>query len=72
MSEIDDQAPSADASKGPAKAEGVATSVIDRSGDPLLTVTGLKKHFPITKGILRRQIGAVKAPAVASPPPGAP
>jgi oligopeptide/dipeptide ABC transporter ATP-binding protein len=37
-------------------------SAIDRSGDPLLTVTGLKKHFPITKGVVfKRQIGAVKA-----------
>ena len=30
-------------------------------GDPLLSVKGLEKHFPITKGILRRQIGAVRA-----------
>ncbi|RJL36016.1 ABC transporter ATP-binding protein [Bailinhaonella thermotolerans] len=29
--------------------------------DPLLSVTGLRKHFPITKGLLRRQVGAVKA-----------
>jgi peptide/nickel transport system ATP-binding protein len=37
-------------------------SPIDRSGDPLLNVTGLKKHFPITKGVVfRKQIGAVKA-----------
>ncbi len=37
-------------------------SSIDRSGDPLLKVTGLKKHFPITKGVIfRKQIGAVKA-----------
>src|SRR5689334_10158526 len=28
---------------------------------PLLEVTGLKKHFPIRGGLLRRQIGAVKA-----------
>jgi peptide/nickel transport system ATP-binding protein len=33
-----------------------------RSGDALLRVTGLKKHFPITQGVLfQRQIGAVKA-----------
>jgi peptide/nickel transport system ATP-binding protein len=31
------------------------------SGEPLLTVTGLVKHFPITKGLLRRQVGAVQA-----------
>ncbi len=28
---------------------------------PLLEVRGLKMHFPITSGLLRRQIGAVKA-----------
>jgi oligopeptide/dipeptide ABC transporter ATP-binding protein len=28
---------------------------------PLLEVTGLEKHFPIVKGLLRRQTGAVKA-----------
>jgi len=27
----------------------------------LLEVTGLQKHFPITKGLLRRQVGAVRA-----------
>ena len=31
------------------------------SGEPLLRVTGLVKHFPITKGLLRRQVGAVQA-----------
>ncbi|MBB5935893.1 peptide/nickel transport system ATP-binding protein [Streptomyces zagrosensis] len=30
-------------------------------GEPLLKVTGLVKHFPITKGLLRRQVGAVQA-----------
>src|SRR5882757_962887 len=29
--------------------------------EPLLEVTGLKKHFPIRGGLLRRQVGAVKA-----------
>jgi oligopeptide/dipeptide ABC transporter ATP-binding protein len=29
--------------------------------DPLLEVRGLQKHFPIKGGLLRRQIGAVKA-----------
>ncbi|GAA3931528.1 hypothetical protein GCM10022244_45440 [Streptomyces gulbargensis] len=29
--------------------------------EPLLKVTGLKKHFPIRKGLLQRQTGAVKA-----------
>ncbi len=31
------------------------------AGEPLLKVTGLTKHFPITKGLLRRQVGAVQA-----------
>ncbi|WP_069815403.1 ABC transporter ATP-binding protein [Streptomyces sp. TP-A0874] len=31
------------------------------SEQPLLKVSGLVKHFPITKGILRRQTGAVQA-----------
>ncbi|WP_328300928.1 dipeptide ABC transporter ATP-binding protein [Streptomyces sp. NBC_00435] len=31
------------------------------SPEPLLRVTGLVKHFPISKGLLRRQAGAVKA-----------
>ncbi|GGV08918.1 hypothetical protein GCM10010495_22230 [Kitasatospora herbaricolor] len=29
--------------------------------EPLLRVTGLTRHFPITKGLLRRQSGAVRA-----------
>jgi oligopeptide/dipeptide ABC transporter ATP-binding protein len=31
------------------------------AGQPLLTVQGLKKHFPIYGGVLRRQIGTVYA-----------
>jgi peptide/nickel transport system ATP-binding protein/oligopeptide transport system ATP-binding protein len=31
------------------------------SGEDLLSVTGLQKHFPIRRGVLRRQTGAVKA-----------
>jgi peptide/nickel transport system ATP-binding protein len=30
-------------------------------GEPLLTARGLEKHFPVTRGLLRRQVGAVKA-----------
>ncbi|MDQ1286455.1 MAG: peptide/nickel transport system ATP-binding protein [Actinomycetota bacterium] len=30
-------------------------------GDRLLEVTGLQMHFPVTQGLLRRQVGAVKA-----------
>jgi peptide/nickel transport system ATP-binding protein/oligopeptide transport system ATP-binding protein len=29
--------------------------------EPLLSVQNLEKHFPITKGMLKRQVGAVKA-----------
>ncbi|MFJ8043178.1 ABC transporter ATP-binding protein [Kitasatospora sp. NPDC096147] len=29
--------------------------------EPLLRVSGLTRHFPITKGLLRRQVGAVRA-----------
>ncbi|WP_330335202.1 dipeptide ABC transporter ATP-binding protein [Streptomyces sp. NBC_00536] len=43
-----------------------ADETADRAADssaeePLLKVTGLVKHFPIHKGLLRRQSGAVKA-----------
>ncbi|SDH87119.1 peptide/nickel transport system ATP-binding protein/oligopeptide transport system ATP-binding protein [Sinosporangium album] len=31
------------------------------SAEPLLSVTDLSKHFPVTKGLLKRQVGAVKA-----------
>ncbi|WP_101296573.1 ABC transporter ATP-binding protein [Halegenticoccus soli] len=33
----------------------------DRSGEPLLRVRGLKKHYPITEGVLRREVGRVRA-----------
>ena len=29
--------------------------------DPVLEVSGLKKHFPVKKGILRRTVGHVLA-----------
>ncbi|NUP76942.1 MAG: dipeptide ABC transporter ATP-binding protein [Nonomuraea sp.] len=29
--------------------------------EPLLSVQGLEKHFPVMKGLLKRQVGAVKA-----------
>ena len=32
-----------------------------RRDDALVTVTDLKKHFPIMKGVFRRQVGAVRA-----------
>jgi len=33
----------------------------DRGDEPLLSVRGLKKHYPIREGVLRRQVGTVKA-----------
>ncbi|CAN7653368.1 ABC transporter ATP-binding protein [Mesorhizobium sp. LjNodule214] len=38
-----------------ARASGAAPN------EPLLTVSGLKVHFPIRRGVLRRQVGAVRA-----------
>ncbi|MGW0474626.1 ABC transporter ATP-binding protein [Streptomyces coeruleorubidus] len=37
------------------------TAVTDDDDKPLLKVEGLVKHFPIKKGLLQRQAGAVKA-----------
>ncbi|WP_234388025.1 MULTISPECIES: ABC transporter ATP-binding protein [Streptomyces] len=45
-----------------ANASGAATLTKDAApGDVLLKVTGLQKHFPIRKGLLQRQAGAVRA-----------
>ena len=38
-----------------------ATSSAAQDNQVLLSVRGLKKHFPIMKGIFRRQVGAVRA-----------
>ena len=43
----------------PRQAQAPAGDSADR--EVLLRVEGLKKHFPIKKGILQRQVGAVKA-----------
>ncbi|MFC5187356.1 ABC transporter ATP-binding protein [Actinomadura harenae] len=32
-----------------------------KTGEPLLEVTDLRKHFPVTAGLLRRQVATVKA-----------
>ncbi|KFG73571.1 peptide ABC transporter ATP-binding protein [Streptomyces mutabilis] len=41
---------------------GGATLTEDAApGETLLKVTGLQKHFPIKKGLLQRQVGAVRA-----------
>ncbi|MEW1684773.1 dipeptide ABC transporter ATP-binding protein, partial [Streptomyces sp. NPDC093594] len=42
----------------PAQSDGAAGT---SDGDVLLKVTGLQKHFPIKKGLLQRQVGAVHA-----------
>ena len=36
-------------------------SAPNRKGEPIVSVKGLKKHFPIMKGLFRRQVGAVRA-----------
>ena len=35
--------------------------MLDDAAPPLLRVTGLKMHFPIFKGLFRRQVGTIKA-----------
>jgi peptide/nickel transport system ATP-binding protein len=46
----------------PSQQDGaVLTKADPKPGETLLKVSGLKKHFPITKGLLKRQVGAVKA-----------
>ncbi|AKJ10655.1 peptide ABC transporter ATP-binding protein [Streptomyces incarnatus] len=46
----------------PAQSDGAATEATAVSdGEILLKVTGLQKHFPIRKGLLQRQVGAVRA-----------
>jgi peptide/nickel transport system ATP-binding protein len=42
------------------RSEGARPATATRR-EKLLEVTGLEKHFPITKGLLKRQIGAVRA-----------
>ena len=37
------------------------SSVPTASGEVIVTVKGLKKHFPIMKGVFKRQVGAVRA-----------
>ena len=55
MSEVEtmNESPASDASTGD---EAAAP---DR--EVLVSVNGLKKHFPITEGLFRRQVGAVRA-----------
>ncbi|MER6918759.1 ABC transporter ATP-binding protein [Streptomyces spiralis] len=47
-----------------AEAEAAGTATLTKEAAPgeiLLKVTGLQKHFPIKKGLLQRQVGAVRA-----------
>ncbi|WP_308286562.1 ABC transporter ATP-binding protein [Streptomyces griseorubiginosus] len=45
----------------PAKSDGATLTKDAAAGETLLKVTGLQKHFPIKKGLLQRQVGAVHA-----------
>ncbi|MFJ9538609.1 ABC transporter ATP-binding protein [Streptomyces sp. NPDC101225] len=45
----------------PAQSEGQDAAEGATSSETLLKVTGLQKHFPIRKGLLQRQVGAVRA-----------
>jgi oligopeptide/dipeptide ABC transporter ATP-binding protein len=46
---------------GASLADTQATTVERAAGEPLLSVRGLKKHFPILGGVLRRNIGTIYA-----------
>jgi oligopeptide transport system ATP-binding protein len=43
------------------EAAGGTAAVVGNPQDVLVSVRGMKKHFPIMKGVMRRQVGAVKA-----------
>ncbi|MFE9095371.1 ABC transporter ATP-binding protein [Streptomyces sp. NPDC007264] len=45
----------------PAQTGGATLTEEAAPGETLLKVTGLQKHFPIRKGLLQRQVGAVRA-----------
>ncbi|MFD5969025.1 ABC transporter ATP-binding protein [Streptomyces sp. NPDC060311] len=45
----------------PAQTSGATLTKEAAPGETLLKVTGLQKHFPIKKGLLQRQVGAVRA-----------
>ena len=45
----------------PGQSEGTVATKKGAGGETLLKVTGLQKHFPIKKGLLQRQVGAVHA-----------
>ncbi|MGW1007069.1 dipeptide ABC transporter ATP-binding protein [Streptomyces sp. NPDC002520] len=45
----------------PAQNDGATLTKDAAPGETLLKVTGLRKHFPIRKGLFQRQVGAVRA-----------
>ncbi|PWS50172.1 dipeptide/oligopeptide/nickel ABC transporter ATP-binding protein, partial [Streptomyces sp. FT05W] len=45
----------------PNKKTPVSSEARPDGSEPLLKVDGLVKHFPITKGVLKRKVGAVQA-----------
>ncbi|MFF5802885.1 ABC transporter ATP-binding protein [Streptomyces sp. NPDC012746] len=60
MTETPEKSEKPETGKTAAATATVPAQAVD-SPEPLLKVTGLVKHFPIHKGLLRRQAGAVKA-----------
>ncbi|QXE34541.1 dipeptide ABC transporter ATP-binding protein [Streptomyces sp. GMY02] len=54
MTDLSKEIPEQGAGQGPGGTDASAP-------EPLLKVTGLVKHFPITKGVLKRKVGAVQA-----------
>ncbi|WUB79686.1 dipeptide ABC transporter ATP-binding protein [Streptomyces platensis] len=56
----DDQNKKIPLQKG-AEASADASADAPSAAEPLLRVRGLVRHFPITKGLLKRQVGAVQA-----------
>jgi peptide/nickel transport system ATP-binding protein len=58
----DEQMTTSEQPDTPGPAAAAATLTKDPApGETLLRVAGLKKHFPITKGLFKRQAGAVRA-----------
>ena len=47
--------------EAPTRVKTTKKAIPSEPTEPILTINDLKMHFPIYKGILRRQVGAVKA-----------
>jgi oligopeptide/dipeptide ABC transporter ATP-binding protein len=59
---VPDGAPAPDGARAPASDQAAGPTATGKAGEVLVEVRDLRKHFPITRGILfQRQIGAVKA-----------